>query len=106
MTSRTSTDNKSSLEALHAALDNLENMTEAILTAYHESLQGGDYERLEDLEYDFESVNDRLWAEKDPTGELRAAFEKTKLEKEQAEQDKGVKVKKEKSSKSGSKSGR
>lgn len=76
-------------------------MTEAILAAYHESLQGGDYDRPEDLKYDFDSVNDRLWAEKDPTGELRAAFEKAKLEKEQEEQDKSVKVKKEKTVKAG-----
>lgn len=73
-------------------------MTEAILAKYHASLQAGDYDRPEELEYDFESVNDRLWAQKDPTGELRAEFEKAKLEKEQAEMDSkaGIKVKKEK----------
>lgn len=94
---RFSTDNKSSLTALHEALDNLENMTEAILAAYTASLASGDFDRPEDLEYDFESVNDRLWAEKEASGRgNRAEWEREKKEKEERENEDKVKPKKEK----------
>lgn len=95
-------DGKSSLRALHEALDNLENMTEAIAEAYTASLEGGDYERPEDLEYDFESVNDRLWADKEAKGlGTRAEFEAAKKEREEKEKVKDVKPKKGKSIKVG-----
>jgi DNA-directed RNA polymerase I and III subunit RPAC2 len=72
-------------------------MTEAVLAAYNESLAGGDYERPEELEYDFESVNDRLWAEKEASGRgTREEWEREKREKEEKEKEKLVKPKKEK----------
>lgn len=87
-----SADEKSSLEALHAALDQLENMTESILSAYQASLAAGDFDRPEDEAFDFESVNDRLWAEKEARGgQSREEWEREKREKEEAE----VKVKEE-----------
>ncbi|KAK4049086.1 RNA polymerase subunit AC19 [Microbotryomycetes sp. JL221] len=90
-------DNKSSLEALKAALLNLEQMTEAILDAYNESLKRGEFERYEEPSYDFESVNDRLWAQKEAEGRgSRAEWEQQKREKQEAEAAKLVKPKKEK----------
>ena len=58
-------------------------MTDAILSAYEASLQSGDFERVEDEEYDFESVNERLWEAKGP--EAREEFERLKREKEERE---------------------
>ncbi|KAK4047707.1 RNA polymerase subunit AC19 [Microbotryomycetes sp. JL201] len=93
-------DNKSSLSALHRALDNLENMTEAILAAYNESLRLGEYERVEDVAYDFESVNDRLWAQKEAEGRgNRAEWEQQRREQQEAEAAKLAKPKKEKKAK-------
>lgn len=85
-------DGKSSLVALHTALDNLENMTDSILSAYEASVAEGDYDRPVDLAYDFESVNDRLWAEKEASGRgNREEFEKAKREKEELEREKDIK---------------
>ncbi|ORY92951.1 RNA polymerase Rpb3/Rpb11 dimerization domain-domain-containing protein [Leucosporidium creatinivorum] len=78
-------DEKSSLTALHTALDQLESMTESILAAYQASLASGDYDRPTDLEYDFESVNQRLWEEKEAQGRgSREEWEAEKAEKEKA----------------------
>lgn len=72
------------------------------MEAYTASLEGGDYERVEDLAYDFESANDRLWAEKEAKGlGTRAEFEAAKREKEEKEKEKDVKPKKGKSIKVG-----
>ncbi|KDE06575.1 hypothetical protein MVLG_03072 [Microbotryum lychnidis-dioicae p1A1 Lamole] len=91
-------DQKSSLTALHTALDNLEQMTESILSAYAASLASGDFERSVEPSYDFESVNDRLWAEKEARGISREEFERKKREEmEEKERLEGKgKVKKEK----------
>lgn len=63
-------------------MDNLEGMTEAILAAYQASLAKGDYDRPHDEEYDFDSVNDRLWAQKEAEGRgSREEFEREKKEK-------------------------
>lgn len=60
-------------------------MTESILAAYQASLAAGDYDRPTDLEYDFESVNQRLWDEKEAQGRgTREEFEAEKAEKERA----------------------
>lgn len=93
---RPNTDGKSSRDALNEALDNLENLTLAVLAAYEESLASGDYETVEDLDYSFEAVNDRLWAEKEASGRgSREDFEREKREKkeeEDREQDKLAKA--------------
>ena len=87
-------DNKSSLDALHAALDNLEAMTESILEAYQASLASGDYDRPQDEEYDFESVNDRLWAQKEAEGRgSREDYEREKREKAEKEKEDAEKAK-------------
>lgn len=54
---------------------------------YEEALQGGDWEKKEDLIYDFESVNERLWAIKEAEGRgSRGEFEAAKREKLEAEE--------------------
>ncbi|KAL8279191.1 hypothetical protein RQP46_008447 [Phenoliferia psychrophenolica] len=79
-------DGKSARDALNEALDNLENLTLAVLEAYQASYTAGDYQLKEDLDYSFEAVNDRLWAEKEASGRgTRAEFEEAKREKEEAE---------------------
>ncbi|KAK4701948.1 DNA-directed RNA polymerases I and III subunit RPAC2, partial [Phenoliferia sp. Uapishka_3] len=86
-------DGKSSLDALNEALDNLENMTLAIVSAYEESLAAGDYEKKEDLDYSFEAVNDRLWAEKEASGRgTREDFEQEKREKKEEEEREAAKL--------------
>lgn len=91
---------------MHEALANCEAMTEAIVQAYLDSLKHDEYEKPEEIAYDFESVNDRLWAQKEAAGlGTRAEFEQEKLEKKEAELEaaklakpkgKGKKVKAEK----------
>ena len=62
-------------------------MTEAILEAYNESLAEDDYAKPKDLQYDFESVNDRLWAEKEAKGlGSREEFEAAKKARQDAEE--------------------
>ncbi|BGP39859.1 RNA polymerase subunit AC19 [Rhodotorula kratochvilovae] len=61
-------DGKSAVDALHEALNNVEDMAHAILDKYNESLEGGDFARVEDETHDFESVNARLWAQKEAQG--------------------------------------
>lgn len=62
-------DGKSALDAMNEALDNLESMAGVILEKYNESLEQGDFDRIaEDEKYDFESVNQRLWAQKEAEG--------------------------------------
>lgn len=54
---------------MNEALDNLEAMAGVILEKYNESLAAGDFEKIdEDEKYDFESVNRRLWAQKEAEG--------------------------------------
>lgn len=80
-------DGKSSRDALNEALDNLEHLTLAVLAAYEASLAAGDYETVEDLDYSFEAVNDRLWAEKEAAGRgSRAEFEQKKQEERDEEE--------------------
>lgn len=63
-------------------------MTQAIADEYELSLLAGDFERPEELPIDFESVNDRLWAEKEAEGRgNRADFEREKEEKAEAERE-------------------
>ncbi|GAA6027375.1 hypothetical protein JCM8097_007807 [Rhodosporidiobolus ruineniae] len=85
-------DGKSAKEAFATALDNIEAMTGVLLDKYNESLAAGDYERVEDPKYDFESVNQRLWAQKEAEGkgsyEDFLAERREKEEKEKAEGDK------------------
>ncbi|GAA6049639.1 hypothetical protein JCM3770_005048 [Rhodotorula araucariae] len=61
-------DGKSAVDALHEALNNVEDMAHAILEKYNESLEGGDFAHVEDEAHDFESVNARLWAAKEAQG--------------------------------------
>ncbi|KAM0752804.1 RBP11-like subunits of RNA polymerase [Meredithblackwellia eburnea MCA 4105] len=80
-------DNKSSLDALHTAINNLEEMTKVIEDKYKESLASGDFDRPEELDMSFEAVNDRLWKEKEAQGRgTREEFERQKREKEEAEE--------------------
>ncbi|GAA5844417.1 hypothetical protein JCM3766R1_006387 [Sporobolomyces carnicolor] len=80
-------DGKSSLDALNEALDNVEHMTETILASYTEALARGDFARVDDDAYDFESVNARLWADKERrgTGPTREEFERQKEAQRQLE---------------------
>ena len=55
-------DGKSSLDALNEALDNVEQLTETILEEYTAALAAGDFAKVEEPSYDFETVNERLWA--------------------------------------------
>ncbi|KAI5476738.1 DNA-directed RNA polymerases I and III subunit RPAC2 [Pseudohyphozyma bogoriensis] len=94
-------DGKSCLDALHAALNNLESLVESIQEAYTTSLASGDYEKLEDEPIDFESVNDKLWAQKEAAGlGSRAEFEAEKKRKEE-EAKEAAKPKKGKAVKAG-----
>lgn len=82
----------SSLTVLHEALDNLEAMTETILESYVQSLGGREFDVVEDVAYDFESVNQRLWDAKKLAGlgtkeEFEAARD-AKVELERAEKEK------------------
>ncbi|GAA5904156.1 hypothetical protein JCM8208_003463 [Rhodotorula glutinis] len=61
-------DGKSAVDALHEALNNCEDMATVILEQYNESLEKGDFERVDDETHDFESVNARLWAQKEEQG--------------------------------------
>ncbi|GAA5910803.1 DNA-directed RNA polymerase core subunit RPC19 [Sporobolomyces salmoneus] len=86
-------DGKSSLDALNEALDNIEQMTETILEQYTASLAAGDFARVEEPSYDFEAVNERLWAEKESQGkgsweEWKEAQKKKEEEEAAAEQPK------------------
>lgn len=88
-------DGKSALEAFNEALDNIEQMAETILDKYKASLEEGDFERVEDEKHDFESVNQRLWAQKEAEG--RGTYEeflaeKKRKEDEEAKQKKGGKA--------------
>ena len=88
------------LKVLHDALDNCEAMTEAILEAYNESLASDEFARPVDLKYDFESVNDRLWAEKERKGlGTREEFETAKQERLEAEELAKPKIKGKKAAK-------
>ncbi|GAA5928191.1 DNA-directed RNA polymerase core subunit RPC19 [Sporobolomyces koalae] len=82
-------DGKSSLDALNEALDNVEQMTETILEQYTATLAAGDFARVEAPAYDFETVNQQLWAEKEKQG--RGSWEefqeeRRKKEEQEAEQ--------------------
>lgn len=73
-------------------------MTEAILAAYKESLANDEFERPEEIAYDFESVNDRLWAQKEAAGlGTRAEFEESKRVKAEADAVELTKIKGKKS---------
>merc|ERR1711939_70560 len=79
-------DGKSAVDALHEALNNCEDMATAILDRYNESLEAGDFERVEDDKHDFESVNARLWAQKEEQGKgTYDEFLEEKRRKEEAE---------------------
>ncbi|GAA5843623.1 hypothetical protein JCM11251_007134 [Rhodosporidiobolus azoricus] len=82
-------DGKKAKEALEQALDNIEQMAEVILEKYNDSLAQGDYARVEDEQYDFDTVNKRLWAAKEEAGKgTYEEFLAEKKEKEEAEQGK------------------
>ncbi|GAA5966102.1 hypothetical protein JCM3765_002605 [Sporobolomyces pararoseus] len=81
-------DGKSSLDALNEALDNVEQLTETILEQYTEALAAGDFAKVEEPSYDFETVNERLWAEKESQGKGSwEEFQEEKKKKEQEEAD-------------------
>ncbi|GAA5871064.1 hypothetical protein JCM3774_005101 [Rhodotorula dairenensis] len=62
-------DGKSAVDAMNEALDNLEAMAGVILEKYNASLAEGNFEKIdEDEKYDFDSVNRRLWAQKEAEG--------------------------------------
>lgn len=80
------TDGKSAIAALHEALDNVEAMAGVILDQYNASLEAGDFARVEDEKHDFESVNARLWAQKEAEGRgTQAEFLEEKRKKDEAE---------------------
>lgn len=96
-------DNLSSLVVLHEALDNLEEMTEAIRDAYLASLEEQDFDTPEEVSYDFESVNQRLWDAKEAQGlGTREEFEERKREKDEQEAEEREKA----GSKAGKKGGK
>ncbi|GAA5825531.1 hypothetical protein JCM10212_003598 [Sporobolomyces blumeae] len=78
-------DGKSSLDALNEALDNVENLTLEILEAYTAALRSGDFARVEDEPVDFESVNRKLWDEKEREG--RGTWEEFKRDREAKERE-------------------
>ncbi|GAA5997915.1 DNA-directed RNA polymerases I and III subunit RPAC2 [Rhodotorula paludigena] len=79
-------DGKSAIAALHEALDNVEAMAGVILDQYNASLEAGDFARVEDEKHDFESVNARLWAQKEAEGRgTQAEFLEEKRKKDEAE---------------------
>lgn len=90
-------DGKSALDALKEALDNLEAMAGVILEKYNASLTEGDFERIEeDEKHDFESVNQRLWAQKEAAGrgsEAQFLEEKRKQDGAAAAKAEGKKAK-------------
>lgn len=54
---------------MNEALDNLEAMAGVLLEKYNASLADGDFEKIEeDEKVDFESVNRKLWAQKEAEG--------------------------------------
>lgn len=61
-------DHKSSVQALNQALDNLEAMIQAIGEKYDDAVRADDYETFEDEPVDFETVNAKLWAQKEAEG--------------------------------------
>lgn len=82
----TAPDGVSSLVVLHEALDNLEHMTLSIQSAYLASLSAQEYVVPPEVAYDFESVNNRLWEEREmrPGQEgSREVFETAQREKEE-----------------------
>lgn len=88
-------DGKSAVEALNEALDNIEQMAQTVLDKYEASLKEGDFELVEDEKHDFESVNQRLWAQKEAEG--RGTYEdflaeKKRKEDVEAKQKKGGKA--------------
>ncbi|GAA5934113.1 hypothetical protein JCM1841_006834 [Sporobolomyces salmonicolor] len=87
-------DGKSAVDAFHEALNNIEQMSEAILEKYTASLAAGDFERLEEPSYDFETVNAELWKEKEEQGRgTWEQFQEEKRAKEEAEAEANAKVK-------------
>ncbi|BGP15888.1 hypothetical protein JCM10213_003683 [Rhodosporidiobolus nylandii] len=82
-------DGKSAKAAFEEALDNIEAMANVVLDKYNDSLEQGDYARVEDEKYDFETVNRRLWEQKEASGrgtyEDFLAEKQRKAEEEQAE---------------------
>ncbi|GAA6020955.1 hypothetical protein JCM11491_001562 [Sporobolomyces phaffii] len=79
-------DGKSSLDALNEALNNVEQLTETILAEYTAALAAGDFAKVDDPAYDFETVNARLWADKEAAGRgTRQEFEDKKRAEEERE---------------------
>jgi hypothetical protein len=82
-----SPDGKSAQTAFEEALDNIESAAEVVLEKYHASLQAGDYERVEDPAHDFESVNRKLWEQKEAQG--KGTYEEFLEEKRRKEEKEG-----------------
>ncbi|GAA5980590.1 hypothetical protein JCM11641_006690 [Rhodosporidiobolus odoratus] len=86
-------DNKPASKAFEEALNNVEALTHVILDKYNESVQKGDYARVEDDKYDFETVNQKLWEQKEAEG--RGTYEEfleEKKRKEELEQEQQAKL--------------
>jgi len=98
------TDGKSSLDALNEALDNVEQMTETILEQYTASLTNGDFVKYEEPTYDYESVNERMWAEKEKEG--KGSWEEFQAERKRKEEEEEKEKEKSKPKAKGIKAGR
>jgi DNA-directed RNA polymerase I and III subunit RPAC2 len=69
-------------------------MTETILEQYTAALAAGDFARVEEPSYDFETVNQRLWAEKEAQGKGSwEEFQQAKKDKEALEAEQADKAK-------------
>ncbi|GAA5873868.1 hypothetical protein JCM8547_008625 [Rhodosporidiobolus lusitaniae] len=78
-------DGKPAAAAFAEALDNIEAMTEVIRDKYNASFAAGDYAKVEDETYDFESVNRRLWEQKEKEG--KGTYEEFLAEKKRKEDE-------------------
>jgi DNA-directed RNA polymerase I and III subunit RPAC2 len=63
-------------------------MTETILQEYTSALAAGDFAKVEEPSYDYETVNERLWAEKESQGRGSwEEFQEKKRKEEEAEKE-------------------
>ncbi|GAA5908295.1 hypothetical protein JCM6882_006794 [Rhodosporidiobolus microsporus] len=81
-------DGKQAREAFAEALDNIEAMAGVVLNKYNDSLAKGDYDRVEDEQYDFDTVNKRLWEAKEAAG--KGSYDDFLREKQEKEDKEAV----------------
>jgi len=79
-------------------------MTETILAEYTASLENGDFKKYEEPTYDFESVNQRMWAEKEQEG--KGSWEEFQAERQRKEEEEEKEKEKSKPKAKGIKAGR